>query len=160
MARMSNTERDDKIRQGFDMFSAGISEQIISETLDVNINTVYRWKKEYNWDDRRKVNQLTMGEIRKSIIDSWDDLKNGKKPAITPDMASKYAAAFEKFSDKRKTLSYMFETFEMLTNELLLDVQNAKNEKQKDDLLKFAKRVRSKLEQITSKLYKEVLDNE
>jgi hypothetical protein len=54
----------------------------------------------------------------------------------------------------------MFEIFEMLTNELLLDVQHAKNEKQKDDLLSFAKRVRSKLEQITSKLYKEVLEDE
>lgn len=157
---MSNTERDDKIRQGFDMFSAGISEQIIAETLDVNINTVYRWKKEGNWEDRRKVNQLSMGEIRRTIIESWDDVVNGRIPKINPDMASKYAAAFEKFSDKSKTLSYMFEIFEMLTNELLLDVQHAKNEKQKDDLLTFAKRVRSKLEQITSKLYKEVLDDE
>jgi uncharacterized protein YjcR len=157
---MSNTERDDKKRQGFDMYAAGISEQIISETLEVNINTVYRWKKEGDWENRRKVNQLTMGEIRKSIIDSWDDLKNGKKPAITPDMASKYAAAFERFSDKRKTLSYMFEIFEMFTTELLLDVQNAKTDKQRDDLLSFAKRVRAKLEQVTSKMYKEVLDDE
>ena len=159
MARMSNTERDDKIRQGFDMFDAGISEATIAEILDVNINTVYRWKKENDWENRKQVNQLSMGEIRKTILQSWDDCVNGRVPKIHPDTASKFAAAFEKFSDKSKTLSYMFEIFAMFTNELLLDVQNAKPEKQQD-LLEFAKRVRARMERLTQKLSKEVLDNE
>lgn len=47
--------------------------------------------------------------MRETILDSFQKLKAGEKPSISPDAAAKYAKAFEQLSDHKRCLPHFFE---------------------------------------------------
>ena len=97
--------------------------------------------------------------MRNTILQSCAALKDGKVPVISADVAAKYASAFEKLSSKKKTLTYIFEAYEMLTEEFLSDVQNAVKTEDKGLALKILQIVRAKTDIVITKLANQT-DNE
>lgn len=158
MARFSKEKTEEKKLNGKDLYVKGFDLETISQITEVALSTVKRWYKDYEWDAAKQSRFISIAELRNTILQSFIDLKDGKKPNIKPDEAAKYASAFEKLSDKKKVLSYMYESFDMLTDELAKDVQNAKSKKDKEQALLLLKRTREKTDTILTKLTAEALN--
>ncbi|MDD2965434.1 MAG: hypothetical protein PHU33_15935 [Bacteroidales bacterium] len=156
MAKFSEAEKRIKIQYAKDLYIKGFEYPTISEILGVGIRTLEQWGRENQFEEARQTAVIALSEIRATILQSFSDLKAGKTPAIKPDEASKYAAAFEKLSDRRKTLTYMYEAFEMLTTELTKDVQLEKG-KQREMALQTLKIVREKMDKLITRLTNDVL---
>lgn len=161
MAQFTKAEREQKIEQARQMFCKGFDAQTISQIMgDVKERTINEWIREFGFEKSKRSQIIALSEIRNSILESYSDLLDGKKPKITPDQAAKYANAFEKFSSKKQVLSYMHEAFEMLSEEFMNDIQKAESPKQKNNLLDDLRGVRSKMENVLTRLTNEVLGNE
>lgn len=161
MAQFTKAERELKIEQARRMYCKGFDSQTIADIMgDVTKRTLDGWIRDYDFDKSKKSQIIALSEIRNSILESYADLLDGKKPKITPDQAAKYATAFEKFSSKKQVLSYMHEAFEMLSEEFMKDIQKTEGRKEKDNLLNDLRGVRSKMENVLTRLTNEVLGNE
>lgn len=159
MARFSKNELKQKQLHAKDLFVKGFDYDTIAEILDLSTATVKNWGRREDFENARKTRIISLSEMRNTVLQSFSDLKDGKKPAIKPDEAAKYASAFEKLSSKKKTLSYIFEAFELLTEELLLDVQNAIKPTDRELSLTILKSTRSASDRVITKLSTEA-DNE
>jgi hypothetical protein len=159
MSRYSNIEIERKKQQAKELYIKLFDIQTIAEIIQITPATVTRWAKDNDFETARKSKSISLSELRSAILDSFSELREGKKPKIKPDEAAKYASAFEKLSDKKKTLSYMYEAFEMLTDELSKEVQNASTKKDKETSLSVLKIVRTKTDAILTKLTSDVLND-
>ena len=157
MARYSKEKSDKKRQQAKDMYVKMFDLETIADILDVAITTVKRWSKEEDFELARKSSVISLQEIKNTILESFSDLRDGKKPKIKPDEAAKFASAFEKLSDKKKMLSYMYSNYELLTDELIKDVQNGKTTKEKEAALQTLVVVRNKTDIILTRTTAEVL---
>jgi hypothetical protein len=101
-----------------------------------------------------------LSEIRNSILESFADVLDGKAPKITPDQASKYAIAFERFSARKQVLTYMHEAYEMLCEEYMNAIQAACGRGEKETLLSELRVTRSMMDKVLTRLTNEVLGNE
>lgn len=159
MGKISTEERNKKIAQGKQMFIKGFDLDTIAEILGMAITTVKKWADIGDWEQARQSQFIALSELRNTILESFISLKSGIKPMIKPDEAAKYASAFEKLSDKKKSLSHMYESFELLTEELMRDVQKAKSKKDKETALEILKIVRTKTDHILTKITSETLND-
>jgi len=159
MGRCSKEKSDKKRQQAKDMYVKMFGLETISDILDVSITTMKRWAKEEDFEQARKSSFISLHEIRNTILESFADLRDGKKPKIKPDEAAKYASAFEKLSDKKKMLSYMYSDFELLSDELIQDVQTGKTKKEKEFALQVLKIVRLKTDSILTRVTAEALND-
>lgn len=159
MGRISKEETAKKQGYAKSLYVKGIDIETIADIISMAVSTVRKWSVQGDWEQARTSSMIAMSELRKTILDSFISLKNGEKPLIKPDEAAKYAAAFEKLSDKKKVLSYMFDAYDNLTDALTIDVQNAKGEKAKEAALNVLKVVRQKTDRILTQLTTETLDN-
>jgi hypothetical protein len=159
MARFTKEQQEQKKHYAKNLYIKGFDIETIADIIQVALSTVKRWYKDDNYEAARNSNFIALSELRNTILQSFMDLKEGKKPNIKPDEAAKYASAFEKLSDRKKVLTYMYESFEMLTEELAKDIQKARNAKDKEFALTILKRVRDKSDLILTRLTNEALDN-
>jgi hypothetical protein len=159
MARYSKEKSDKKRQQAKDMYVKMFDLETIADILDVSMNTLKRWAKDEDFEQARKSSFISLQEIRNTILESFADLRDGKKPKIKPDEAAKYASAFEKLSDKKKMLSYMYSDYELLTDELIKDVQNGKTKKDKEAALQTLIVVRNKTDIILTRTTAEALND-
>ncbi|MCL2245844.1 MAG: hypothetical protein FWC10_03610 [Lentimicrobiaceae bacterium] len=159
MARYTKEKTDKKRSQAKDMYVKMFDLETISDILGVSIKTLKRWEKEEDFEQARKSSYISLQEIRNTILESFADLRDGKTPKIKPDEAAKYASAFEKLSDKKKMLSYMYSNYELLTDELIKDVQNGKNKKEKEAALLVLIAVRNKTDIILTNTTAEALND-
>ena len=161
MARFSKAQREQKIEQAKQMFCKGFDFQTIADIMsDVEPVTIEKWAREFNFEKEKRNQIIAIAEIRNAILTSFADVLDDKKPKITPDQAAKYAAAFEKFSDKKKVLMYMHEAFEMLCEEYMKAIQAAKSRKEKETLLSEVRGSRSFMDKVLTRLTNEVLGND
>jgi hypothetical protein len=158
MARLSKEISDRKKQHARDLYVKGFILETIAEITGMALTTVNKWAKEGDWETARQSNYIALGELRQTILESFISLKKGEKPNIKPDEAAKYASAFEKLSDKRKVLSFMHESFEMLTDELTKEVQNARGKAAKESALNVLKVTRAKTDAILTRLTSEALN--
>lgn len=158
MARFSRNITENKKFHAKDLYVKGFEYSVIADILGVSEATVRKWGKELDYESARQASYIALSELRNTILQSFIDLKSGKVPKIKPDEAAKYASAFEKLSDKRKTLTYMYEAYEMLSAELMLDIQHAKNTADKEKALTTLKHVRTKTDAVINRLNSEVDD--
>jgi uncharacterized protein YjcR len=158
VARYSKAETERKKQQAKEMYIKQFDIPTIAEIINISPATVQRWAKEDDFEAARKSKIISLSELRAAILDSFNECLQGNKPKIKPDEAAKYAAAFEKLSDKKKVLSYMYESFEMLTDNLTESVQNASSKKEKELALDILKIVRTKTDEILTRLTSEVLN--
>lgn len=158
MARFSKGDSESKKLHAKDLYIKGFDYSIIADILGVKESTVRKWGKEKDYESARQASYIALSELRNTVLQSFVDLKDGKVPKIKPDEAAKYASAFEKLSDKRKTLTYIYEAYEMLCAELMLEIQNAKNTAEKEKALAALKHVRLKTDIVINRLNSEVND--
>ena len=157
--RLTKKESDQKKRQGKRMYVNGFSRIEIAEILEVHIETVKRWYKDYKWQDEKDMHSLSISELKRQVLQTFSDMKAGNTPKLSPDQLSKLASTFEKLSDKRKSLAYMFENFEILTDAILKDALSERKKSEKERKIEISKYVRDMMEDITSKTYKEALND-
>jgi uncharacterized protein YjcR len=159
MARFTKEETAQKKTYAKELYIKDFSIDTIAEIIGVAASTVKRWAEDEDFETAKQSSFIAISELRKTILQSFMDLKEGRKPTIKPDEAAKYAAAFDKLSDRKKVLSYMYESFEILTDELIKDIENAKNKKDKDFALTILKRVREKTDIIIAKTTDEAFNS-
>ncbi|NDW10460.1 hypothetical protein [Dysgonomonas sp. 520] len=161
MAQWTKAERERKIEHAKQLYCKGFDFETIADIMgDVKPVTIERWAKDFDFEKSKRSQLIALSEIRNSILESYADMLDGKKPKVTPDAAAKYATAFEKFSSKKQVLTYMYEAYEMLCEELMTDIQKAESRKQKEDILDVLKYIRGLMEKVLTKLTNEVLGNE
>ncbi len=159
MPRFTKSQTDQKKAHAKSLYTKGFDLETIADIIGVALSTLKKWSKDDDYESARNCNFIALSELRNTILKSFIDLKDGKKPTIKPDEAAKYASAFEKLSDRKKVLSYMYESFEMLTDELSKDIQTAKGAKDKEYALAILKRVREKTDTILTRLTSEALND-
>lgn len=161
MARFTKAEREIRIEHARQLYCKGFDFRTISDILgDVAPITIERWARDFEFEKSKRSQIIALSEIRNSILESYSDLLEGKTPKIKPDEAAKYATAFEKFSAKKQVLTYMHEAYELLSEEYMKGIQNAKRKKEKENLLDHLQVCRSMMEKVLTKLTNEVLSNE
>lgn len=151
MPKLSKNDAAKKRAQAKELFVKGISLDTIAEIIGISIVTLRRWAKDDDYDFARAVATLSVSQMRRTILDAFVDLQNGRTPKVNPDAASKLAAAFEKLSDRRKLLPYLFEAYEMLTDHLARQVEEARSRKEKEAALNFLKMVRTATDEVIAR---------
>lgn len=161
MAQYSKAEREKKISQACEMFCKGFDAQTIADIMgDIKSSTIEKWIRDFDFEKKKRNQVIALSEIRNSVLESYADVLDGKTPKISADQAVKYANAFEKFSCKKQVLSYMHEAYEIECEEIMNEIQKAKNRKEKESLLDELKRIRTRQEKILTRITNEVLGNE
>ena len=158
MARFTKEVLEKKKREAKELYVKGFEIETISEIINVSATTIGRWAKIDEYEQARNSKYIALSELRNVILQSFIDMKDGKKPNIKPDEAAKFAAAFEKLSDKKKVLSYMHDNYEMLTDELIKEVQETKGIKNKEFALAVLKKVREVTDDILTRTTAETLN--
>lgn len=158
MAKNSKEINNKKREQAKTLFIKGFSVETIAEITGMSLITIKKWAKTDNFEIARKSYALSLSEMRSCILESFATLKEGGKPTIKPDEAAKYASAFEKLSDKKKSVSYFFEAYETLTDAMTKRIEDAKSSKDKEKCLAELKVVRSETEKILTNLINESLN--
>lgn len=158
MAKFTKKEQQIRIDHARQLYCKGFDVETIADIIgDATPSTISRWARDNNFDQSKRSQVIALSEIRNSILESYSDLLDGKKPKITPDQASKYAIAFERFSSKKQVLSYMYESYEMLTEQYQLAIQEGKTKTDKANAFEALQTLRSRMETVINKLNKEVL---
>ena len=160
MAKFTAAQQRQKILHAKDLFIKGFDYETIADVIDVAENTLRKWGRDNDFESAKQACAITLSEIRNTLLQSFADIKDGKEPKISPDTAAKYASAFEKFSDRRKILTYMYEAFESLTQEYVSDIQKTPNQKEKEQSLSDLRILRDKMDRVITRLTNEVLGNE
>ncbi len=160
MPRFTKAQQHQKILQAKDLYIKGFDYSTIADTMDIAENTVRKWGRENGFEDARNSNIIALSEMRNIILQSFSDVCNGKDPKISAEKAVKYAAAFEKFSDKKKVLTYMYEGFELLTTEYIAAIEKAEQKQDRQRSLDDLKVLRDKMDKVITRLTNEVLKNE
>ena len=161
MARFTKVEREQRIEHARQLYCKGFDAQTIADIMgDLTQVTVERWVRDNNFERSRRSQVIALSEIRNSILESYADLLDGKKPKIKPDEAAKYATAFEKFSAKKQVLTYMHEAYEMLSEEYMKAIQKAPSRKTKEEQLTQLKSCREKMDAVINRLTNEAIGND
>lgn len=157
--RLTKKESDKKRRQGKRMFINGFSKQEIAEILEVHIETVKRWYKQDEWQNEKDMHSLSIAELKRETLQTFADMKKGEIPKLSPDQLSKLASTFEKLSDKKKALAYIYENYDDLSDAILKDALSERKKAEKERKLEIAKYVRDIMDELITKTYKEALND-
>lgn len=148
MPKLTKDEAAKKRAYAKDLFVKGIALDTVADIIGISLVTLRRWAKDDDFDSARAVATLSVSQMRRTILDAFVDLQNGRTPKVNPDAASKLAAAFEKLSDRRKVLPYMFEAYELLTDHFAHLVEQAPSRKEREVALDILKRVRAATDEV------------
>ncbi|MDR2423373.1 MAG: hypothetical protein LBD59_01440 [Prevotellaceae bacterium] len=160
MAKFNEIERQQKIDYAKALYCKGFDFETIGKFINISIATIRKWAAENDFEKARKSRLIALSEIRATILEGWSDMLDGKKPKITADAAAKLATAFEKLSVNRKSLTYIYEAYEQLTDEYMRNIQNTTKTPEKQALLKHLQTARKFMDNVIVKLNKEILDND
>jgi hypothetical protein len=160
MAKYSKAQLEEMTMRAKSLYCKDFDTDTIAELLKVSKITVEKWAREHDFEKAKKSQIIALSELRNSILESYSDMLDGKKPKITPDAAVKYARAFELFSSKKQVLLYMFEGFELLTDNYQLQIQNERSKAKKTELLAMLKHLRETMNTVINNLNNEVLGND
>jgi hypothetical protein len=158
MAKFNEIERRQKIDDAKALYCKGFDLDTVSRFLNLAEKTVRKWAMENDFEKARKSRLIALSEVRATILEGWADMLEGKKPKITPDAAAKMAIAFEKLSVNRKSLTYIHEAYEQLTDEYMRNIQQTAKTQEKQALLKQLQTARKFMDNVIVKLNKETLD--
>lgn len=134
--RMNNAERDRKIKEAEALFIRGFSLQSISEfeTIGIRVKTLQDWKKRYNWEEKKQLQNISPSEIKAMIRSNIAAIKLGKQMPYKPDDIAKMAKAWKEIDDERKKAVYSMEAFDGFVDWLTDMVAQSKGQKREDNL--------------------------
>lgn len=142
--RIANKERDQKIKDAEGLYIRGYSLQSISnmENIQVGIKTLTEWKKKYDWEEKKQLENISPSEIKAMIRANIAAIKSGKQMPYKPDDISKLAAAWDKMDDNRKKAVYSMEAFDAFADWFMDITAKSKGEK-RDQYLALIKQIRA-----------------
>lgn len=143
--------------EGKALFIRGLSLQSISDIIQISVVALRTWRDEGEWEEAKKRHQISVGEMRQEILNTYNAIKNGETPKISADDISKLASAFEKLSDRQKNLGYMYDNYEVLTEHLAREVIQAKNKKDKEQAHLVYKACRKAMDQVLDEAFNATL---
>ncbi|UDQ55004.1 hypothetical protein LJF28_04880 [Chryseobacterium indologenes] len=134
--RMRNAERDKKQKDALGLYVRGYSLQSISEmeTIKVGVKTLTDWKKRYNWDEEKQLQNISPNEIKAMIRSNIASIKSGKQMPYKPDDISKLASAWDKMDDNQKKAVYSMEAFDAFIDWFTDITAKSKGQKREDNL--------------------------
>ncbi|MGJ1352382.1 hypothetical protein ACR79P_08445 [Sphingobacterium spiritivorum] len=107
---------DDKKEIAFDLFmSTDKTQNEICEIVGVAPKTFTRWKQNGLWDELKGATAITSHKIITNIYKAMHDMTLEGKD-IKADALAKLARVVEVISDKKYTISQMFNVFKAFTN--------------------------------------------
>lgn len=132
--RMTNAERDRKIKEAEGLYIRGFSLQSISEfeTIGIRVKTLQDWKKRYDWDTKKQLHNISPSEIKAMIRSNIAAIKLGKQMPYKPDDIAKMAKAWKEIDDERKKAVYSMEAFDGFVDWLTDLVAQSKGKKRED----------------------------
>lgn len=160
MSKYSKEKKRQLVDLARQLYVKGFDYATISDILKVSVNTVVRWARENDFERSKRNQMIALSEIRRSILESYADMLEGRQPRIKPDDAAKYAMAFERFSAKKQVLTYMYEAFELLTEQYQRNIQQATEKEQKQQALSDLQKLRANMDVVINNLTAEVLGND
>jgi hypothetical protein len=125
--------------------------------LGFSKRTIENWAKEFDFEQAKRVASISISEIRNEILNTYEAMKKGDTPKMSPDQISKLVASFDKISTTQKSLTWIIEAYELLTDSFLSEIQSMKSEKQKEKKYNTLKTVRLQCDKVVSKLQKQLL---
>lgn len=159
MPKLTKQETELRKNQARDLYLKGFDCATIADILGMAQSTIAKWAELGGFEDAKRSRSITLSEMRETILESFQKLKSGEKPTISPDAAAKYAKAFEQLSDRKRCLPHMFEAYDILTDVLASRVQQAKGKEERDSALHILKTVREVSQLILTDLTTESLSN-
>lgn len=160
MGKFSKETQKQLIEHARQLYVKGFDADTIASILRVSVNTVNRWAREHNFERSKRSQLIALSEIRRSILESYADMLEGRTPKIKPDDAAKYATAFERFSARKQVLTYMYEAFELLTEQYQRNIQTAITKQEKEQALADLQKLRANMDIVLNNLTNEVLGND
>lgn len=141
--RMTNAERDRKIKEAEALFIRGFSLQSISEfeTIGIRVKTLQDWKKRYNWEEKKQLQNISPSEIKAMIRSNIAAIKLGKQMPYKPDDIAKMAKAWKEIDDERKKAVYSMEAFDGFVD-WLTDLVAQSKDKKREDYFQLLKEIR------------------
>lgn len=141
--RMRNAERDRKQKDALALYVRGFSLQSISEfeTIKVGIKTLTDWKKRYNWDEEKQLQNISPNEIKTMIRSNIAAIKLGKQMPYSPDGISKMAKAWGEMDDSRKKAVYSMEALDAFIDHFI-DITAKSTGKKRENNLHLLKEMR------------------
>ncbi len=160
MAKFTKAVKQQKIDHAKQLYCKGFDFDSIGLFIGVATETLQKWALENDFEKERKSRLIALSELRNTILDSYAEMREGRKPKITADEAVKLATAFEKLSVNKKTITYYYDAFEVLCDEFLLAIEKTPKKKDKEKWFEIYQTVRKVLDTVTSKLLKDTLGDE
>jgi len=160
MGKFSKETQKQLIEHARQLYVKGFDADTVASILRISVNTVNRWAREHNFERSKRSQLIALSEIRRSILESYADMLEGKTPKIKPDDAAKYATAFERFSARKQVLTYMYEAFELLTEQYQRNIQKATTKQEKEQALADLQKLRANMDIVLNNLTIEVLGND
>ena len=157
--RLPKAVSEKKRLQGKRMYINGLSHSEIADITDLHIETIKNWATADDWDAARKMHAVSIGEMKAEILNTFHDIKQGKKPKISADGIRKLVAAFQDLNDGRKNAAYAVENYNILTDALIAKTKDAKSLKEKTYRLGVVKYVATVMQEVANQLYKDALDD-
>ena len=115
---MTNEIRQQKQSEGKRMYVKGQTIEFIAIALEVSDKTINKWRKQYEWDEARNVNRVSIDDLSAEILQALYDMKEGNELKIDPDKVSKLVAAYKKLNDLRSTIPYNISAYNLATEEM------------------------------------------
>lgn len=157
MGKLSDNERNSKISYAKSLYVKGFDTATIADMLGFAKSTIESWAKQADFEQAKRASNISISEIRNEILKTYEAMRNGKKPTINPDQISKLVASFEKLSPNQKSVTWIIEAFELLTESYLKEMHHTKNQKKRQQILNQLKVARIHADKVMSKLTKDLL---
>lgn len=157
MPRISKQQRQTKINYAKNLYIKGFDTSTIADILGFSKRTIDNWAKEFDFEQAKRAASISISEIRNEILNTYQAMKKGQSPAMSPDQISKLVASFDKLSISQKSLTWVIEAYELLTDSFLKDIQNSNSDKQKNLKFNILKQVRLQCDKVISNLQKQLL---
>lgn len=141
--RMTNAERDRKIKEAEGLYIRGFSLQSISEfeTIGIRVKTLRDWEKRYDWASKKQLYNISPSEIKAMIRSNIAAIKLGKQMPYKPDDIAKMAKAWKEIDDERKKAVYSMEAFDGFVD-WLTDMVAQSKDKKREDYFQLLKEIR------------------
>lgn len=157
MARFTKQEKEAKISYAKKLYVKGFDLTTIADMLGVTASTISKWSKDNDFETAKRASMISINEIRNAILETYEQMKAGNKPVLSPDQISKLVSSFEKLSPSQKSITWVTEGFEELTESFLQEIQHTKSEKKKDVIYKELQAARKHMDRVLARIHKEIL---
>ena len=98
MSDISNKKKREIAERMF--IDQGATGKAIAEQLEVSEQTVSRWKKDHNWDDRRRQTLTAPHKIKEILLQELENVAKGEKAKIDADALAKINKVIDTLTDK------------------------------------------------------------